>query len=61
LIKVKRHAMKTYEGVEILLHAFLFSAIGGDAWSASRPGRFNPKKEPPGLIVQEVEWAPEPI
>jgi len=32
--------MKTYEGVEVYLHAFLTSQLDGDKWSASLPGRF---------------------
>jgi hypothetical protein len=34
--------MKTYGEVEVLLHAFLTSALDGGEWSASRPGRFIP-------------------
>jgi hypothetical protein len=36
----KYHAIQTYRGVEVQLHAFLISAVRGDEWSASRPGRF---------------------
>ena len=28
------------------LHTFLTSALGGDEWSTSRPGRFTPRQEP---------------
>jgi len=31
-----------YRGVETELHVFLTSALHGDEWSASRPGRFTP-------------------
>jgi hypothetical protein len=40
--------MKTYWGVEVLLHAFLTEALDGGEWSASRPGRFNPRERAPG-------------
>jgi hypothetical protein len=40
------HAMKEYWGVELYLHAFLTSALGGSEWSASRPSRFTPGKSP---------------
>jgi hypothetical protein len=40
--------MKAYWGVEILLHAFLTSALDGGEWSASRPGHFNPRERTPG-------------
>jgi hypothetical protein len=36
------HAMKTYWGVEVQLHAFLISELDGGEWSASRSGRFTP-------------------
>jgi hypothetical protein len=32
--------MKAYAGVDIYIHIFLTSALGGE-WSASRPGRFD--------------------
>jgi len=32
--------------VEVLLHAFLTSALEGDVWLASRPGRFTPGEVP---------------
>jgi hypothetical protein len=41
----KHHAMKTYWGVEIGLHAFWTSALDGDEWSASQPGRLTPGKD----------------
>jgi hypothetical protein len=34
--------MKAYEGVDVLIHIFLTSALAGGEWSASRIGRFNP-------------------
>jgi hypothetical protein len=36
----KRHAVKAYWGVEVQGNAFFTSALGGDEWSVSRPGRF---------------------
>jgi hypothetical protein len=37
-------------------------ALNGAEWSASRPGRtLAPGKGPPVPIVQEAEWAPEPV
>jgi hypothetical protein len=41
LFLTKHHAMKTYWGVEVYLHAFLTWALRGGKWSASRLGRFN--------------------
>jgi hypothetical protein len=40
--------MKTYWGLEVYLHAFLISALDGDEWSASLPGRFTPRERAPG-------------
>jgi len=37
------HAMKTYGGVEVQLHAFVTSELDGGEWSASRFGRFTPR------------------
>jgi hypothetical protein len=34
--------MKAYGGVDVQIHIFLTSALAGDEWSASRPGRFTP-------------------
>jgi hypothetical protein len=48
LCLTKHHSMKTYWGVEVLLHAFLTSALDGGEWSASRPGRFTPRERAPG-------------
>jgi hypothetical protein len=38
--------MKTYEEMDAKIHVFLTSALLGDEWSASRPGRFTPGEEP---------------
>jgi hypothetical protein len=40
--------MKAYVGVIVLIHIFLTSALAGDDWSASRPGRFTPRDRAPG-------------
>jgi hypothetical protein len=39
--------MKTYGGVDEQTRVCLTSALGRSEWSASRPGRFTPGKEPP--------------
>jgi hypothetical protein len=53
--------MKTYGGVGVQTHAFLTSALATGEWSASRPGRFTIRKEPPVLIGQEAGWTPKPV
>jgi hypothetical protein len=40
--------MQTYGGVVTYIHIFLTLALVGGEWSASRPSRFTPGKEPPG-------------
>jgi hypothetical protein len=40
--------MKAYEGVDVYIHIFLTSALAGDEWSASLPGRFTPGERAPG-------------
>jgi hypothetical protein len=42
--------MKEYwgGGVEIQLHVLLTSALDGDEWSLSLPGRFTPSERAPG-------------
>jgi hypothetical protein len=42
--------MKVYWGVNVQIHIILTSALAGVEWSASRPCRFTPRKEPPVLI-----------
>jgi hypothetical protein len=39
--------MKAYWGVEVQLYILLTSELDGE-WSASRPGRFNPRERAPG-------------
>jgi hypothetical protein len=36
------------------MHVFMASALAGDEWSASRPGRFNPGKIVPGTRL--IGW-----
>jgi hypothetical protein len=55
-----------YEGawVEWNYSSYLFSisALDGDDWSASRPGRdLASRKGPPVPIVQKAGLAPEPV
>jgi hypothetical protein len=38
--------MKTYGGVDVYTHICLTSALVGGEWTASRPCRFTPGKEP---------------
>jgi hypothetical protein len=42
--------MKTYVGVDELIHVFLTSTLVGGEWSVSRFGYFIPGKEPPEPI-----------
>jgi len=37
--------------VDVQLHEFLNSALDGGEWSASRPGRFTPRKSVPATTV----------
>jgi hypothetical protein len=41
--------MEAYWGVEVYLHAFLYSALDGGKWSASHPGHFTPREGAPGI------------
>jgi len=45
----KHHAMKTYEGVEVQLHAFLTLVLDEGKWSASHPGHFTPGESASGI------------
>jgi len=38
----------TYGGVEVQLHTFLTSALGGGEWSVLHPGYFIPGERAPG-------------
>jgi hypothetical protein len=46
--------------IEVQIYPFVTSAIERGGWSAPRPGRFTPGKDPVP-IVQEAEWAPGPV
>jgi hypothetical protein len=46
--------MKKYGGVDVQIHVFLTSALVEDEWSASRPGRFTPEKEPPVPLARRL-------
>jgi hypothetical protein len=41
--------MKTYEGVDVLIHIFMTWALAEGEWSASRHGRFKPGEIAPGI------------
>jgi hypothetical protein len=41
--------MKAYGGVNVESHIFLTSALVGDEWSDSCPGRFTPGVRAPGI------------
>jgi hypothetical protein len=43
--------MKTYGGVEVQLHAFLSTELGGGEWSASFPGCSTP-----GVRTPRIHW-----
>jgi hypothetical protein len=47
LCLAKHHAIKTYWGVEVYLHAFLTLALDGGEWSAHAPAALPRGKEPP--------------
>jgi hypothetical protein len=46
--------------IEVQLYPFVTSALEGCGWSAPRPDRFTPGKDPVP-IVQEAGWAPGPV
>jgi hypothetical protein len=49
-------------GEQYSCYTFSNSALDGDEWLASRPGRaLPPRKGPPVPIVQEAGWASEPV
>jgi hypothetical protein len=49
----KHHAMKTCEGMEVKLRAFLSSAVDGGEWSVSRSGCFSPGEVLPAPVRSE--------
>jgi hypothetical protein len=44
----------------VQLYSFLTSALERGGWSAQRPGRFTPGKDPVP-IVQDAGWASGPV
>jgi hypothetical protein len=52
--------MKMYEGMEVLLCAFLISALDGGEWSASHAFRFAPGERVPGDHVIGSRVGPRP-
>jgi hypothetical protein len=50
--------MKGYGGVDVSIHIFLTSALGGGEWSASRPCRFTAGERAPGAHWIEVWVGP---
>jgi hypothetical protein len=60
---VPLHAMEALGGERrYISYSFTTSALDGDEWSASRPGRaLPPGKGPPVPIVQEAGWDPETV
>jgi hypothetical protein len=53
----KHHDIKMYWGVEIQLHAFVTSVLGGGEWSASHSGDFIPLGK--GLGELQSRYGPE--
>jgi hypothetical protein len=54
--------MKTYEGVDVLIHLLLISVLVGGEWSTSRSGRFHSGEIAPGILMPyEAGWAAEPV
>jgi hypothetical protein len=39
----RKYAVKAYGVLDVEIHIFLTSALVGDEWLASRPGRFTPQ------------------
>jgi hypothetical protein len=52
----KHHSTETYWSVKLWFN-MLTSALYRGEWSASRHGRFNPRKRNPVSIGEEAEWA----
>jgi hypothetical protein len=53
--------MKTYGGVDVEIHVFLTSALVGNKWSASRPGRFTPGDNAPRTNGMGGLVGPQPV
>jgi hypothetical protein len=59
MIKVPSNRPKDLEGGRVIAVLFLDLDARRGGWSAPRPGRFTPGKNPV-YIVQEAGWAPGP-
>jgi hypothetical protein len=57
----KHNAMKTYEGMEVYLHAFLTSVLDKMSGQRDAPATLLPGKLHPVTGGYEAEWAPEPV
>jgi hypothetical protein len=49
--------VKRYEGMEVYIHEFLISALGGEWWTL-HSGRFTPGERTPATRRKEARWAP---
>jgi hypothetical protein len=54
---IKHHAMKTYEEMDVSLHAFLTLALDGDEWSASHHSHFAQQPLDRGLCGPRANMA----
>jgi hypothetical protein len=61
LCLTKHHTIKTCEGVEVYLYAFLTLAVGGGKWSVLRPCRITPGERATSTHWIGGWWAPEPV
>lgn len=58
---VPMHVIKAYSEVEIYLHSFLNSLLGGSEKSVSHPSQSTTKEKVPVPFKQEAVWTPEPF
>jgi hypothetical protein len=58
--KVPRNRPEGPGGVEVSRYSFVTSGLEGGGWSAPRPGRFTPGKDPVP-VVKEAGWVPGPV
>jgi len=61
LILIKNHAIKTCEGVEVKLRAFLTTTLDGGEWSASGFDSLVLGKKPLIPVGEEACWTPQPV
>jgi len=52
---IERQALKTFQEVDVQLHAVLTSALDGDKWSVSCSGHFISSKTSPSASLDKVE------